>query len=79
MVVRAGRRAVEGEAHGIVAQRIFQAVGEAGVGPVEAEARQLDAVAARGVGDDLGFQDGDGGVAGAGLQHLVERWRLGRG
>ena len=71
VVLGAGRRAVEREPQRVVAQRVLEAVREAGVRPVEAEAGQLDAVAARVVGDDLGLQDGDGGVAGVGLQHVV--------
>src|SRR2546426_3812529 len=42
VVLGAGRLAVEGEADGVVAQRVLQPVGEAGIGPVEAEAGQLD-------------------------------------
>ena len=42
---------------------------------MEAEAGELDAVAAGIVGDHLGFEDGDGGVAVVGLEHVVGRRR----
>src|SRR5262249_31768445 len=64
---------------GVVAQRVLKPVGEAGVGPMEAQAGELDAVAAAGVGGDPRLQDGDGGAGGGGGQHLAEGGRQGGG
>ena len=47
VIVRPGGGAVEAEPQRIVAQRILQPMRQAGVGPMEAESGELDAVAPR--------------------------------
>jgi hypothetical protein len=45
MVLGAGRLAVEAEPQRVVAKRVVELVDEAGIGPVEVDAGELDAVA----------------------------------